>query len=129
MTRSQLADSAKAPWTRTIVGAMEWTPLGWKRDTPEPSRFRRFVAPGYPRGQGPRVLSRRDRRRLVGERVVELAARADAELGEHVLQVPLDGARADVQLRPDLGVRAPVARQTGDLRLLRGELVAGLHRA
>ena len=52
---------------------------------------------------------------------MELAARADAELREHVLQVPLDGARADEQLGADLGVRAPVARQTRDLRLLRGE--------
>src|SRR3954453_7609872 len=68
------------------------------------------------------------RRRGVRERVVELTARTDAELGEHVAQVPLNGAGADEQLRADLGIRAPIARQAGDLRLLRGELVAGLHR-
>jgi hypothetical protein len=33
-----------------------------------------------------------------------LAARADAELGEYVLQVVLDSAAADEQPRADLGV-------------------------
>src|SRR5918995_1260758 len=69
------------------------------------------------------------RRRGVRERVVKLTARTDAELAEDVAQVPLNGAGADEQLRADLGIRAPIARQAGDLRLLRGELVARLHRA
>ena len=44
------------------------------------------------------------------ERRPELLARADAELGEHLAQVVLDGARADEQLRADLRVGVPVAR-------------------
>src|SRR4051794_15584961 len=97
--------------------------------------FRALVAPGGTLGQGPGVWSPgvwsggHARRRGVRQRVVELAARTDAELGEDVAQMPLDGARADEQLRADLGIRAPIARQAGDLRLLRGELVARLHRA
>ena len=38
--------------------------------------------------------------------------------------MPLDGARADEQLRADLRVREPVAGQPGDLCLLRRQLVA-----
>jgi len=37
----------------------------------------------------------------------EFPARTGIELGEHVAQVPLDGARADEQLGADLGVRPP----------------------
>ena len=43
-----------------------------------------------------------------GERPAELLAGADAELGEDLAQVVLDGARADEQLRADLRVRVPV---------------------
>ena len=46
----------------------------------------------------------------VGQRRAELPARADAELAEHLAQVPLDGARAEEQLRADLRVRLPVRR-------------------
>ena len=50
----------------------------------------------------------------VGQRRAQLAAGADAELGEHLAQVVLDGARADEQLGADLRVRearrGPVAR-------------------
>src|SRR3954454_20142408 len=42
-----------------------------------------------------------------GERVVELVARVDLELREHLVQVVLDRARADEQARADLGVREP----------------------
>ena len=52
------------------------------------------------------------------------AARADVELGEHLVQVVLDGARADEQPRADLRVREPVAREPRDLGLLRGQLAA-----
>jgi hypothetical protein len=45
------------------------------------------------------------------------------------VQVVLDSARTDEQLRADLLVRAPVAGQAGDLRLLRGEDVPVLLRA
>ena len=60
------------------------------------------------------------------QRVGELSARADPELGEDVAQVPLDGARAEEQARADLGVREPVAGELGDLALLGGQLVARL---
>jgi len=54
---------------------------------------------------------------------------ADAELGEDLAQVVLDGARTDEQLRADLRVRVPVARHAGDLRLLGREDVARLRSA
>ena len=40
--------------------------------------------------------------------------------------MPLDGARAEKQLRTDLRVRPPVARQPRDMRLLRRQLIARL---
>ena len=61
---------------------------------------------------------------MAPQRLVELAAGADVELGEHLAQVPLHGAGPDEQLRADLGVGPPVARQPGDLPLLRGQLRA-----
>ena len=61
-----------------------------------------------------------------GQRGPELAAGADPELGEHLAQVPLDGARAEEQLGADLRVRQAVAGEPGDLLLLRRELVARL---
>src|SRR5262249_61920981 len=39
-------------------------------------------------------------------------------------EVPLDRARAEEEQRPDLGIRAPVPREGGDLRLLGRELPA-----
>ena len=56
----------------------------------------------------------------------QLPARADAELGEHLAQVVLDGARADEQLRADLRVRLPVGGEAGDLRLLRRQGVGAV---
>ena len=49
-----------------------------------------------------------------------------SSLREDLVQVVLDGARADEQLGADLRVREPVAGEPGDLRLLGGELVARL---
>ena len=63
-------------------------------------------------------------RAVLGQRRSELPARGDAEFGEHVAQVPLDGARADEQLRADLRVRQALACEPGDLLLLRRELLA-----
>src|SRR4029079_10107616 len=63
---------------------------------------------------------------VVRPRGAELSAGADTELGEHLAQVPLDGLRADVQLRRNLMVRAPPAGEPGDLLLSRGKLGAGL---
>ena len=47
------------------------------------------------------------------QRQPQLPAAADAELGEDLAQVPLDGPRADEQRGADLGVREPVARRAG----------------
>jgi hypothetical protein len=51
----------------------------------------------------------------------QLCPRRDAELQEHLAQVVLDGTRADEQKGGDLGVGQSLARERGDLRLLRGE--------
>src|SRR5580693_7920056 len=59
--------------------------------------------------------------------MAELSAGADAELGVHLAQVPLDRARADEQLGADLRVGLPLTGEPGDLRLLGGELLAHLY--
>jgi hypothetical protein len=64
--------------------------------------------------------------RLGGQRLLELAARGDVELAEHLAQVVLDGAGADEQPRADLRIRQTVAGQLRDLRLLWGQPVARL---
>src|SRR4051794_4171919 len=56
----------------------------------------------------------------------QLPAGTDAELAEHVAQMPLDRPRAEEELRPDLRVRQPIGSKQRDLPLLRGQLVAGL---
>src|SRR5690349_9816300 len=65
----------------------------------------------------------------VGQNPAELFPGADAELGEHLAQVPLDRARANEQLGADLRVRMPVTSEPGDLRLLRGKLADHIDRA
>ena len=65
----------------------------------------------------------------VGQRVAELPARADVELGEYLRQVPLDSARADEELGSYLRIRLPVSGQLSDLRLLSGEAGGCLDRA
>ncbi len=52
---------------------------------------------------------------------MKLPPGADAELGEHLAEVPLDGALADVEPLADLGVREPVGRELRDVRLLGGQ--------
>src|ERR1700677_580517 len=64
--------------------------------------------------------------RGVSERLPDLSAGADAELGVHLAQVPLDRARADEQLGADFRVGLPLTGEPGDLRLLGGELLARL---
>ena len=59
---------------------------------------------------------------VVGQDAVELIAGADVELGEDLVQVVFDGARAHEQLGGDLGVGQAVAGQPGDLGLPGGEL-------
>src|SRR6516165_10526003 len=61
---------------------------------------------------------------VLGQRRSELPARGDAELREHVAQVPFDRARADEQLGADLRVRQAVVGEPGDLPFLGRELVA-----
>src|SRR5450631_54764 len=82
----------------------------------------RHAAPGAGTG----LLGGQGRPSGVGQRPAELPARADAELGEYLAQVPLDGARAEEQLGADLRIRQPVTGEPGDLRLLRGELARRL---
>src|SRR5690348_20068 len=60
------------------------------------------------------------------ERGTEAAARVDPELREHLAQMPLDRARTDEELCADLRIRQAVAREPGDLLLLRCQLVARL---
>ena len=50
--------------------------------------------------------------------MIELTARADAELGEHLAEVVLDRAGTDEQPRADTGVRQAVTGQPRNLRLL-----------
>src|SRR6478736_2557755 len=63
---------------------------------------------------------------LARQRVLKSPARADAELGEHLVEVPLDGARAEEQLRADLRVRPACLGQPRDVLLLGRQLVARL---
>src|SRR5215208_5495431 len=65
----------------------------------------------------------------VEEGIVQAHARADLELGEHLLQVPLDGTGAEEQPGADLRIGKTVPREAGDLLLLRRELVARLDSA
>ena len=57
------------------------------------------------------------------QRLAQVPARGDAELPEHLPQVPFDGAGADEQLGGDLRVGPSVTGQPGDVLLLGGELV------
>src|SRR5215207_10667099 len=81
----------------------------------------RGIAPGYCPGQDGERLEGRD---FAWQGVAQGSARADAELGEHLLQVPLDRAGAEEELGADLRVRPTVAREPGDVLLLGSELVA-----
>src|SRR5690242_5741156 len=58
-----------------------------------------------------RASGRNQLRRGRRQRVRELSARADAELLEHLAEVVLDRARAEVELRRDLRVREAVGRE------------------
>src|SRR6516162_7193678 len=49
----------------------------------------------------------------------QFGARGDAELGEDLTQVIVDGAWTEVQLRSDLAVGQAVGDQPGNLELLR----------
>ena len=60
----------------------------------------------------------------VGKRASQLPAGADAELVEHVAQVPLNGARAEEQPGADLRIRQTIAGEARDLPLLCGQIIA-----
>src|SRR5688500_2242835 len=117
MTGSQLEDSANAPWTSTMVGR-KTVPF---RSVRNACHRGASPSPPPPCESLVRALGCRERR-------PQLLAGADAELREHLVQVVLDGARADEQLGADLRVSAPVLGEPGHLRLLRGELVTRLDR-
>src|SRR6185436_19752901 len=53
----------------------------------------------------------------------ELGARGQAELAEHLAQVVVDRARAEVELCGDLAVGHAGGDESGDLQLLWGQLV------
>src|SRR4051812_30685648 len=79
-----------------------------------------------PPGRAPWWLDGRCLLLRAGQRVVKAHARGDAELGEHLAEVPFDRTRAEEQPGADLRVGEAVACQTGDLVLLRREVVARL---
>ena len=66
------------------------------------------------------------RARLFRQDSAELLARADVKLGEDLVEVVLDRARADDQPRPDLEVGEAVAGETCHLGFLGGERFPGL---
>ena len=52
----------------------------------------------------------------------KLPARVDADLREHLVQVPFDRSRAEEQQRPDLWIRLAVCCEPCNLSLLGGEV-------
>src|SRR4029079_19632382 len=95
--------ASRSPPGRTLVDSRVRAAAGWRR----PLRGRDDRAP---RRQG----------------VAKALARADPELQEHLLQMPLDGARAEEQLGADLRVGPAGDGKPRDVLLLRCELVAGV---
>src|SRR3954454_24922514 len=86
------------------------------------------VAPGCARVRA-RELHGHDGVAALRQRAGEALARADAELHEHRLQVPFDGAWADEELGADLRVGPAGEREPRDVLLLRRELIARVVRA
>src|SRR5689334_22769926 len=85
-----------------------------------------WLVPGRSQASGRRRVARSGRSasvlgglRIVGQNGVQLIARVDVQLREHLAQVVLDRAWADEEPRGDVGVREPVARELRDLALLR----------
>src|SRR4029079_11969200 len=62
----------------------------------------------------------------VGQLVAQAHAGGDAELRDHLVQVPLDRARAQEELGADLRICMPIRGEPRDLLLLRGQLSACL---
>jgi hypothetical protein len=90
-----------------------------------PARLTSVASPGGS-GRQQHPLHRGDLALVARQRGVEARAGTDAKLGEHLVQVPFDGARAQEQPAADFRVRESVAREPGDLVLLGSERVAWL---
>src|SRR5258707_11020997 len=82
--------------------------------------------PGRLPGLWFRWLARCARAYGVGQLVSQLHAGGDAELREYLVQVPLDRARAQEELRADVLIGPPARGEPRDLLLLRRELAACL---
>src|SRR3954453_11648723 len=54
---------------------------------------------------------------------MKLPAGAHVEFGEDLAQMPLDGARADEELLPDLGIRTAISRESRDVDFLGRQFV------
>src|SRR3954451_7396867 len=65
-------------------------------------------------------------RRKIEDRVPELPARTDAQLCEHLPEVPLDGAGAKEESRADLQVRQALTGEPRNVELLGGQLLCAL---
>src|SRR5215212_3468089 len=141
-TRTPPSTSAPAQWSPGEPPPSTMTSYSLLMAASVADRWRVSVAPGArpsrPWNPWPTPESSRTRGRLVGGRgfpvrategVVQAHARADLELGEHLPQVPLDGAGAEEQPGADLRIGKTVAREAGDLLLPRRELVARLDSA
>src|SRR5215469_424202 len=93
------------------------------------SRGQELVAPGtYPCGP-PGVPDPGTLARTMVFLSAEISPRGDAELAEHVAQVPLDRAGADEQLGRNLLICQAVLGQLGDVSLLRGQVGDGVEGA
>src|SRR5689334_4240012 len=86
-------------------------------EVPSADPGRSSPSPAMPAGGAPSGLRQR-------QAVPELPAGADAELGEHLVQVVLRGPGADEQLGADLSVGVALGGELGDLRLLHGQGLA-----
>jgi hypothetical protein len=58
--------------------------------------------------------------------VIEVLTGGDPQLGEHLPEVPFDGAGTEEQFHGDFGIGASVAGQSSDVLFLRGKLSAGV---
>ena len=94
------------------------THWGWRSLVPD-----RVIGPAC------RLTSGRDQLGVrAGQCTRQLPPGTDAELGEHVAQMPLNGPRAEEEPRGDLRIGQPIAGEPCDLLLLGGQVVAGLDR-
>lgn len=135
MTDEQLRDQFQRTFRRAAGRDHPLTPAASTSDgvTPPARSCPSADAAGLPAGAvsvEPRTASAwrsaADRGRFaIRQCPAELSTRSDAELLEHLLQVPFDRARADEQLDGDLGIHQPFAGKPRDLRLGGGEVVPG----